>query len=338
MIKNTFYLCRYIFIAARIHKRSGAQSCLANECARHVRSGAELSLIMLDIDHFKIYNDNYGHVSGDVCLQRIARVIAESAVRATDIAARYGGEEFACILPDTDLHGAAAIAEKLRTGINRLVIPHDLSTTAGFVTASLGVVSVTCTADMSAADSIVLADKMLYKAKEGGRNRVEIDTFISNQQSGVEKNFVQLVWNDTFCSSNSLIDGQHQELFRITNQLLDAIESLRPNSVVVKMVTHLLTVIAKHFYDEEVILESVKFPGRILHVEEHARLQKRGLEIAMTFQADASALGDIVKFLVYEVVFRHMHQKDREFFPFINSASAGSSDILPSQFSQQSKG
>jgi diguanylate cyclase (GGDEF)-like protein/hemerythrin-like metal-binding protein len=308
---------------------------LVKEIARHSRSGAELSLVMLDIDHFKAYNDNYGHVRGDICLQRIARVIAGNAVRAADVAARYGGEEFACILPDTDLYGAIAIAEKIRLAIYQLVLPHDFSTTADFVTASLGVVCVTCRADMSAPDIIALADTMLYNAKKKGRNRVEADTFSYNRRPGVEKNFVQLVWKDTLCSGNRLIDTQHQELFRISNQLLDAIQSPRPLSTASDLVTQLLNDIAKHFYDEEVILESANFPDRILHAAEHARLNKRGLEIANIFHSDGQDIGDIVKFLVYEVVLRHMHQMDRKFFPFINDVSAGSSHISPTQLSQQ---
>lgn len=297
---------------------------LVRELARHARSGVELSLVMLDIDHFKAYNDNYGHVHGDICLQRIAQVIAKNAVRAADIAARYGGEEFACILPETDLQGAVAIAEKIRTGINHLVIPHDFSITADFITASFGVASVACTADMSASDIIGLADNMLYKAKDGGRNRVERDTFNYSQPSGVEENFIQLVWSDTFCSGNRLIDDQHRKLFRMSNQLLDAIESFSPNTVINERVTHLLDDIAKHFHDEEVILELANFPGRIEHAEEHAGLYQRGLEIARTFHENGQDLGDIIKFLVYEVVFRHMHQKDREFFPFIKTMHAES--------------
>ena len=308
---------------------------LAKEYARHARSGAELSMIMLDIDHFKAFNDTYGHVSGDACLQRIARVIAESVVRAADIAARYGGEEFSCILPETCLNGAVAIAEKIRKGINALAILHDSSKTADYVTASLGVVTVTCDAEITASEIIVLADTMLYKAKAGGRNRLEADASGSKQQSGKGKNFLQLVWKDIFCSGNRLIDAQHRGLFRISNELLDAIESLRPISVIVEIVARLLDDIAKHFNDEEVILKSVNFSGLKLHSEEHARLYEKGLEFAKTLHTDAPSLGEIFKFLVYEIVFQHMYLMDREFFHLVGNAAIRSEGTSPSQLSQQ---
>ncbi|MEI6208790.1 MAG: CHASE domain-containing protein [Desulfuromonadales bacterium] len=146
---------------------------LAKEYSRHTRSGAELSLILLDIDYFKAFNDCYGHVSGDQCLRQIAQVIADCATRDPDLAARYGGEEFACILPETDLNGAVAIAEKIRRGIITCAIPHSGSIVADYVTASLGVVTVRCTAEKSSLAILSQVDELLYRAKSLGRNRVE---------------------------------------------------------------------------------------------------------------------------------------------------------------------
>lgn len=143
---------------------------LALEHARHERTKTELSLIMLDIDHFKEFNDCYGHILGDQCLQLIARVIDDNANRPADLAARYGGEEFACILPETDLDGAVAIAEKIRCGIIDLAIPHHKSTVADCVTASFGVATFKCATEGSAADIVVKADSLLYQAKSCGRN------------------------------------------------------------------------------------------------------------------------------------------------------------------------
>jgi diguanylate cyclase (GGDEF)-like protein len=145
---------------------------LAREYDRHARSGEELSLILLDIDHFKAYNDTYGHVSGDDCLRQVARAIENGIVRSTDLAARYGGEEFVCILPDTSQAGALAIAEKIRLGVMELAIPHKASSAAGCVTASLGIVTTRCVPGKSVLHIVAQADEQLYAAKSGGRNRV----------------------------------------------------------------------------------------------------------------------------------------------------------------------
>ncbi len=146
---------------------------LALEQARHARSGAKLSLILLDIDHFKAFNDNYGHVKGDECLRLVGRILSECAIRPADLAARYGGEEFACILPETDNSGAVIIAEKIRRGIEALAIPHKASSAAKCVTASFGVITPPCTAGQPADEILVKVDELLYRAKSSGRNRVE---------------------------------------------------------------------------------------------------------------------------------------------------------------------
>ncbi|MBU0675842.1 MAG: diguanylate cyclase [Proteobacteria bacterium] len=147
---------------------------LLKEYSRHSRSGKNLALILLDIDCFKAYNDSYGHIAGDKCLQKISKILADFTHRPSDLAARYGGEEFVCILPETDLDGAIAVAEKIRCGIMDLTIPHKSSRVEDLVTASLGVVSVRCSNDGSPQDIIEQADALLYQAKESGRNRVEV--------------------------------------------------------------------------------------------------------------------------------------------------------------------
>lgn len=149
---------------------------LAREFAAHSRSGGELSMILLDIDHFKAFNDTYGHVGGDDCLRRVAQLIGQTVPRVTDLAARYGGEEFACILPMTTLKMATQIAERIRTGIERLAIPHCQSSVAGHVTASLGVITTRCRPGGSAVDIVTLADEQLYRAKSGGRNQVRAES------------------------------------------------------------------------------------------------------------------------------------------------------------------
>jgi diguanylate cyclase (GGDEF)-like protein len=144
---------------------------LAREYARHARLGVELSLILLDVDFFKLYNDHYGHQRGDDCLRRIAGVLSECAKRPADLVARYGGEEFVCILPETDPGGAIQVAECIRQGVMKLAIPHARSEVADRVTVSLGVVSAFCGSGTSPARLLEQADQCLYQAKNTGRNR-----------------------------------------------------------------------------------------------------------------------------------------------------------------------
>lgn len=145
---------------------------LEREVARLRRSGTPLSLILLDVDHFKDFNDCYGHVAGDDCLRRVAGIFPDLLQRATDVVARYGGEELAVLLPDTGHGGAIAIAEAIRTRVAALAVPHAGSRTADHVTVSLGVVTVTHNGDHAPRDVVHLADEQLYHAKGQGRNRV----------------------------------------------------------------------------------------------------------------------------------------------------------------------
>jgi diguanylate cyclase (GGDEF)-like protein len=145
---------------------------LEMEYKRLRRRESLLSLILLDIDFFKGFNDTYGHVAGDVCLREIAGVLLAVINRPADLAARYGGEEFACILPETNVHGGATIAAEIQNGIAGLRIPHAGSRIAAHVTASFGVVTVNCMPAMTAVDVVSAADACLYQAKAEGRNRI----------------------------------------------------------------------------------------------------------------------------------------------------------------------
>nr|WP_314541151.1 diguanylate cyclase [uncultured Massilia sp.] len=153
---------------------------LASEHERARRSRRPFSLILTDVDFFKKFNDRYGHVAGDECLRLVAKAIASGPHRPADLAARYGGEEFAVILPDTDLDGARAVAEKIRMAVEALEIPHADSPT-GIVTLSLGVYTGYTAIDGSdvPCDWTAAADGMLYQAKAGGRNRVAARTKVA---------------------------------------------------------------------------------------------------------------------------------------------------------------
>ncbi len=144
------------------------------EWGRAAREDQSLSLILIDIDHFKPYNDNYGHQGGDDCLRQVAQKLASSVKRPTDLVARYGGEEFAVVMPGTDLEGAKSIAASLCEGISSMSLPHAHSSTADCVTISLGVASMTPSAGGKPQELIEKADEALYKAKESGRNQFQL--------------------------------------------------------------------------------------------------------------------------------------------------------------------
>lgn len=141
------------------------------EWKRATRNQTSISVILLDIDLFKQYNDHYGHLSGDDCLVRVANLIAANVNRPGDIAARYGGEEFVVLLPDTELAGAVVVAENIRLSLLCAKIQHSASP-FGIVTISSGVVSTAKTGEENQKEFLIKADRLLYSAKAQGRNRV----------------------------------------------------------------------------------------------------------------------------------------------------------------------
>ena len=147
---------------------------LAHEWKQAMRSKQPLSMVMIDIDHFKAFNDHYGHLTGDDCLRKVAMAMSGILKRPTDFLARYGGEEFAAILPMTASDGAGAIAEAMRTGVVDLAIPHDHSSAASWITISMGIATLVPRRGMTAAMLISAADQALYEAKAGGRNRIVV--------------------------------------------------------------------------------------------------------------------------------------------------------------------
>jgi len=145
---------------------------LERDWKKSIRESQPISLIMIDIDFFKLFNDTYGHPQGDICLKKVAQVIQKTLKRATDLVARYGGEEFVVILPNTNKYGAMFIAESIRTKVNSLKITHEASKVNKYITISLGLATATPTTNLHPDELISQADKALYFAKTEGRNCV----------------------------------------------------------------------------------------------------------------------------------------------------------------------
>ena len=156
-------------------------NCVQAEWARAKRERTPLSLLMIDVDHFKKFNDNYGHQAGDACLQSIAKILEDILRRPADLAARYGGEEFVLLLPNTDADGCALIGEKVRQALESLAISHDKNTPTKRVTVSIGGALIRpAETSVCSSDLIGMADRALYKAKHDGRNCFVMSATISS--------------------------------------------------------------------------------------------------------------------------------------------------------------
>jgi diguanylate cyclase (GGDEF)-like protein/PAS domain S-box-containing protein len=156
-----------------VHNRRKFEAALDIEWASARRSGLPLSLIVVDVDHFKQYNDRYGHVGGDDCLKRIAQSLHLAVTRPRDLVARFGGEEFVVLLPETDAYAVQRVAERCRSMVEQLQIPHGATATGACVTISMGAGTIHPVATLDAKNFVEAVDKLLYKAKQNGRNRIE---------------------------------------------------------------------------------------------------------------------------------------------------------------------
>jgi len=144
-----------------------------NEWSRSRRAQSNISLVLIDIDFFKQYNDRYGHAAGDKCLQKVAKTLSNTVRRPADFVARYGGEEFVVILPEIDHESALLMANKLKESIFQLELPHEASQVSQYVTISLGLATTIPKGDQNHENLLETADKYLYEAKSSGRNQVK---------------------------------------------------------------------------------------------------------------------------------------------------------------------
>jgi len=293
---------------------------LHKELFRLKRTGSPLALMMIDIDHFKKFNDRYGHVAGDECLKRVAETIRVNIGRSPDFVARYGGEEFVVVMPDTDVRGAEIVAERVRQSIEKLTIPHETSETSPHVTISLGVTSVYSETIDSPDDIVRLADDALYKAKNEGRNRICIaSTTATNEvcdgQAG--GSFIRLVWHASHECGNATIDHQHRKLFAISNKFLSTLVSGNAETIGLLSFNDILMEVIIHFHDEEEILASIGYPGLEEHHRIHAKLVTHATKLNKQLADGTITPGEVFNFIANDVIAQHMFQEDRKFFPYI---------------------
>lgn len=157
-------------VLTQVMNRRGYEDMLDRLWKDHERRKTSLSILLMDIDHFKAYNDNYGHIKGDECLREVAQTLKAELKRPIDVIARYGGEEFVVILPGTDINGAKQVGERFINALKIANLPHEFSSAANHVTVSVGTAQVL--EDDSLTSLLKRADTALYQAKDSGRNRV----------------------------------------------------------------------------------------------------------------------------------------------------------------------
>jgi diguanylate cyclase (GGDEF)-like protein/hemerythrin-like metal-binding protein len=302
----------------KISNRRHFDTMLAYECNRHARSGSTLSIMMLDIDFFKNFNDTYGHVKGDECLQIVAQTISQCLKRPADLAARYGGEEFVCLLPDTSLIGAVGVAENMRRAVVERAVPHSGSQASDVVTVSIGVLSIRCEPTTTPEQVVHQADELLYQAKRDGRNRIKFKA--ANDEPYIQHSTsigaLKIVWNKDYLSGNSYIDQQHMDLVAIVNKLLQDVLLCDAGIDVTGQIRDILLHVAKHFSDEEEILRSIGYPEAEAHISEHNRLLQKCSDLLEKNAESGVHSVDILQCIIHDLVLKHMFTEDAKYHSY----------------------
>lgn len=290
---------------------------LGQTLTRAKRAQSRMALMFIDLDKFKPINDAYGHETGDWVLQSVARRI-ESCLRASDTAARVGGDEFLVLLPDVQTSDdALAVAEKIRAELDRpFVTANQLSMRAS---SSIGIAIYPDHAHTEE-DLLRLGDRAMYQAKSLGGNMVELSTLSchpgdSDDIASAEQSIVRLTWRAAFACGQKTIDKEHRELFRLSNVLLGkAVTRAEEPGQFDAAFDALLAHVLEHFAHEEAILQAHGYE----HLQEHAKIHQELVAQALKLRHSGNhgvgvSVGELVDFLVTEVVARHMLMDDRKF-------------------------
>ncbi len=292
---------------------------LERELARCARDSKPLALIMVDIDHFKKYNDCYGHQAGDECLKAVARALQGSAKRAGDLAARYGGEEFSLVLPCADEADALRMAEALRQKVESLAIPHAQSG-AGMVTISAGLAVIAKNEHATADQLLRAADDALYYAKWGGRNRIQVAPHTRgwlDVDRHIPAGLMQLSWHARYESGNTEIDAQHRQLFDQINALHSAIRDDLSEALVTRLIDQLMRSVVAHFDHEEALLRAIGFKDSETHAAGHRALMQRAVNQVTLYRNGKLTLSTMLDALVSDLIVNHVLSADRSYFSLL---------------------
>ncbi|MBP9806294.1 MAG: diguanylate cyclase [Candidatus Accumulibacter sp.] len=292
--------------------RRRLEECVHYEMDRRNRYGHPLSMLIIDIDFFKVVNDQNGHATGDQVLQTLATLL-RGRLRGSDTLARWGGEEFVVLCPNSRRSNAAMLAERLRKDVATAMFP-----VVGLLTVSIGVAE--CEPRESWQQWFERADEALYRAKRSGRNQVQLAAKARGPDAAEEyivANFVQLVWRSAYESGDERIDHGHRQLFADANELLSAILSGETPDSVGKIVDSLMDDVVQHFRDEEAVIGTAGFPAAVEHIVLHRELVDKASRLVDDYRAGKQGIGDVFQFLAYDLVTKHMLGADRQFFAYV---------------------
>lgn len=284
------------------------------ELARLQRYATPVSLIMIDIDHFKAINDKFGHATGDAILQGFAAT-ARACIRNTDVLGRWGGEEFVLVLPASGFAAAADTAERIRRAVEAAEYLGGIT-----ITASLGISS--CQSTDSWDDWLHRADTALYQAKAKGRNRVESEMPLQSPEARRSPGgkLLQIVWHPDYEMGCRVIDKQHRLLFERGSQLIEAMTQGVPKDEVESKIADFIALTEDHFRDEEAILAVGEFPDLAAHRELHHQLIKRATTLIERHRRGQLETLELLDFVAYELTAQHMLGEDRKFRSYVQDS------------------
>jgi diguanylate cyclase (GGDEF)-like protein/hemerythrin-like metal-binding protein len=288
--------------------RRHVESRIQLEIDRSERYGLRLSIIMFDLDHFKSINDTFGHEEGDKVLQRAASIAAR-VVRSSDLAGRWGGEEFIVVLPQTDLDGALATAEKIRQSLN------DEIERERMVTGSFGVAE--WLPEESFTSFYCRVDEAMYDAKKGGRNRVSASMDAKRRPRPI----AHIDWKHDWDSGDQLIDRQHRGLLDLANEIISLSLSTSQREPALALLARILQEIQEHFDYEESVLERIRYSGLDAHRTSHRLLAKRVIELKDEVMRGEAQTISIFVFVLEEVVVGHIQQEDTVYFAELKNST-----------------
>ena len=287
--------------------RRAIEPLITNEMNRTNRFNTPVSLLILDLDHFKRVNDNYGHEFGDTVLTHVSDII-RSLCRRTDNYARWGGEEFLILAGDTTAANAVYLAEKIRRKIQSASVGSLQE-----ITVSIGVSSFHKGEDFR--QWFKRADMALYQAKDLGRNRIIVhpdDQTVDNHHDPT-RNILRLEWKNDYLCGIEKIDRQHIELVECSNTVIDTVLNNEGDEAVLESLNTMIPLMKGHFRAEETILKNIGYSGLKEHQADHESLVKNFEKLISLYNVQEADAIDLLNFISQEMIFGHMICRDRDY-------------------------